>query len=375
VTVVTPSYNQASFIEETIRSVLLQGYPDLEYIVMDGGSTDGSVEIIRKYEPWLTYWTSGKDSGQTAAINDGLSRATGQVVAYLNSDDVYEPGTLEHAGQVFAADAPPLVYSNFRCCDSESAITNEHEVPDFDLQRLMLDNYIPQQTVFIRRDVWDAVGPFDAGLHFTMDYDFWLRACAGGHYPCRQNRTYARFRLHPESKTESQEYLFWCDIILVLERLFESAQLQEDMLAMRNRALSRVQWRAAGCAFRDSEIAAAERHVELAVKNYEAHPNPSELDLALAFLTHDREGGLLPPARARSVWRKAGLSGSRCARFRSVLDEEYVREALNDVSGQGLRQVVTMIMALLIQNPGRVAMWRLRRCLADAVRHPLRGSA
>src|SRR5439155_11304713 len=102
VTVVTPSYNQGQFVEETIRSVLLQGYPNLEYVVVDGGSTDESVEIIRKYEPWLAYWVSERDQGQTHAINKGLARATGEVFAYLNSDDLFVPGALTAIGEAYA---------------------------------------------------------------------------------------------------------------------------------------------------------------------------------------------------------------------------------------------------------------------------------
>ena len=96
ISVVTPSYNQAAFLEETIRSVLLQGYPNLEYLVMDGGSSDGSVEIIKKYEKYLAYWTSQKDAGPSDAIRKGFEKATGSILAYLNSDDLYLPGTLHH---------------------------------------------------------------------------------------------------------------------------------------------------------------------------------------------------------------------------------------------------------------------------------------
>ena len=102
ISIVTPSYNQGQFIEETIRSVLLQGYPDLEYIIMDGGSTDESVGVLKKYEPWITFWTREPDGGQTEAINKGFKRSTGEIVAWLNSDDLYTAGALHIASKAFA---------------------------------------------------------------------------------------------------------------------------------------------------------------------------------------------------------------------------------------------------------------------------------
>ncbi len=101
ISVVTPSYNQGQYIEETIRSVLLQGYPNLEYIVMDGGSSDNSLEIIQRYSPWLTYWTSERDEGQADAINKGFERANGKLIAWLNSDDIYYPGTVASSARAF----------------------------------------------------------------------------------------------------------------------------------------------------------------------------------------------------------------------------------------------------------------------------------
>ena len=105
ISIVTPSFNQGRFLEETIRSVLLQGYPSLEYIVMDGGSTDDSVDIIRKYEPWLMFWASGPDQGQSDAINKGFERATGAIWGYINSDDLYEPDALRTAAEIFLSGA------------------------------------------------------------------------------------------------------------------------------------------------------------------------------------------------------------------------------------------------------------------------------
>ncbi|MBC7078479.1 MAG: glycosyltransferase, partial [Synergistales bacterium] len=123
VSVVTPSYNQAQFIEETIRSVLLQGYPNLEYLILDGGSTDGSVELIRKYEPWLAYWVSERDEGQADAINRGWRRSTGEILAYLNSDDVYAPGAI-HRAVIYLLAHPNAVavVGSYKLIDAEGKV-------------------------------------------------------------------------------------------------------------------------------------------------------------------------------------------------------------------------------------------------------------
>src|SRR5881409_3781716 len=131
ISIVTPSYNQATFLEETIRSVLLQGYPNLEYIVMDGGSTDGSVEIIRKYEKHLTYWTSQKDAGASDAIRKGFERATGSILAYLNSDDLYLPGAVHHLINRFKTAGADVVYGNTYWIDDRSRILAERRQTPF----------------------------------------------------------------------------------------------------------------------------------------------------------------------------------------------------------------------------------------------------
>ena len=131
ISIVTPSYNQAAFLEETIRSVLLQGYPNLEYIVMDGGSTDGSVEIIKKYEKHLTYWTSQKDAGASDAIRKGFERATGSILAYLNSDDLYLPGAIHHLINRFKTAGADVVYGNTYWIDDRSRILAERRQTPF----------------------------------------------------------------------------------------------------------------------------------------------------------------------------------------------------------------------------------------------------
>lgn len=145
ISIVTPSYNQGQFIEETIRSVLLQGYPDLEYIIIDGGSTDESVEIIRKYERWITFWVSEPDSGQTNAINKGFKRSTGEIVAWLNSDDVYTAGSLCTAAKAFAEQPHvAVIYGKIDAIDADTSILSHISSREFDLEELYRRDYIRQ---------------------------------------------------------------------------------------------------------------------------------------------------------------------------------------------------------------------------------------
>src|ERR1043165_6010016 len=167
VSIVTPSFNQGRFIEEAIRSVLLQGYPDLEYIVIDGGSTDETVDIIRKYEPWLAYWVSERDGGQTNAINKGFERARGVVLAWLNSDDYYLPGAISEASrQLAAAPRPGMVYAGARAVGEEGKFLWKWRPPRFSFRTALVADYIPQPSAFFRTSIFREVGMLDERFRF-----------------------------------------------------------------------------------------------------------------------------------------------------------------------------------------------------------------
>jgi len=190
VTIVTPSYNQTLFIEETIRSILLQGYPRLEYIIIDGGSTDNSLDIIRHYDRYLAYWESKPDLGQSHAINKGWKRATGDIVAYLNSDDTYEPGAIAAIARFFVNNPEAdMVYGDCYQINHKSERIGTFLYKGFDLARL-LDNdtwHIPQQGVFIKKEILSKVGLLDESLHFKMDRDLFIRIARAGNVkriPC-----------------------------------------------------------------------------------------------------------------------------------------------------------------------------------------------
>jgi len=202
ISVVTPSFNQAPFLEETIQSVLSQGYPDLEYIVMDGGSTDGSMEIIGKYVDRLADWKSAKDGGQADAIRTGFERATGEILCWLNSDDTIAPGTLRTVGEFFAAHPDvDLVYGDLNLVDAEGKRLYTAR-PLLRLGILVYENaFIPQQAMFWRRSLYERVDGVDPKLRFAMDFDLVIRFLLAGATVRKLPGVLANYRWHPAAKS------------------------------------------------------------------------------------------------------------------------------------------------------------------------------
>jgi glycosyltransferase involved in cell wall biosynthesis len=185
-TIITPSFNQANFIEKTLRSVLDQGYGNLEYFVVDGGSTDGSVEIIRRYEDRLAWWVSEPDSGQTDALNKGLRRATGDIVAYINSDDYYLPGAFDVA--VAALEGSNAVWAAGTCRYADPNGRVDHVwhpvLPRGGRYWWILDSWgVPQAATFWRREAFQRFGLFREDMHFAFDTEFGLRLVLAGEMP------------------------------------------------------------------------------------------------------------------------------------------------------------------------------------------------
>jgi glycosyltransferase involved in cell wall biosynthesis len=206
INITTPSFNQGNFLEQTIQSVLDQAYPNLEYIIIDGGSADGSVDIIRKYEKKLSYWVSEKDKGQSDAINKGFRRASGEILAWLNSDDCYLPGTLERVADFFSSHpAVDLVYGDLLLIDSSGKTLGIRKVVPYNYTLALYGlSAVPQPSAFFRRRALDVVGLLDEELHYQMDIEFFLRFGKRGlnikHLPV----PLAMFRLHAQSKTVSE---------------------------------------------------------------------------------------------------------------------------------------------------------------------------
>ncbi|MFC1922227.1 glycosyltransferase family 2 protein [Chloroflexota bacterium] len=219
VSIVTPSYNQATYLEETIRSVLNQDYQNLEYIIVDGGSKDGSLEIIEKYANELAWWVSESDRGQTDAINKGFSKAKGEILAWINSDDTYLPGAISEAVEFL--DSYPdigLVYGDANLIDEDGEVIGRFPARQTDKRRLMRGYvHIPQQAAFFRADIWRTVGPLDPSFYFAMDYDLWVRISQQS--PIEYSpRLWANFRLHGDAKSIEADDRCWPEMVRVHRR-------------------------------------------------------------------------------------------------------------------------------------------------------------
>ncbi|HXD10400.1 MAG TPA: glycosyltransferase family 2 protein [Anaerolineales bacterium] len=235
VSVITPSFNQSRYIEATIQSVLSQDYQNIEYMIVDGGSQDGSTEIIKKYalesdslpsknpkqasglqSRSIDWWVSEKDKGQTDAINKGFARAKGEILAWLNSDDTYEPGAISAAVR-YLQEHPEagMVYGDCNFINEDGRVIGKFGAAQTD-EHLLRQGYvhIPQQTMFFRAELWKQVGPLDPSFYFAMDYDLWTRIAARAQLKYVP-QTWANFRLHTTGKTIVADDRCWPEMVRV----------------------------------------------------------------------------------------------------------------------------------------------------------------
>jgi glycosyltransferase involved in cell wall biosynthesis len=218
VSIVTPSYNQGQFIEETIRSVLLQGYPDLEYIIIDGGSTDNSVEIINKYEKWLTYWVSEPDKGQSQAINKGFEEATGEIYTWISSDDCLLKDALKNVAHAYRASPKAGAWcgsSLFATADGKRiGVRQPPERLDVDTIAAWSENSFGQPACFFSKDAWQQCAPLDENLQYGMDLDLWIKIAKKFAFE-KVSEVLAAERVHKDAKTQRDRgmmYAVQCQI-------------------------------------------------------------------------------------------------------------------------------------------------------------------
>jgi glycosyltransferase involved in cell wall biosynthesis len=249
VSIVTPSYNQAPFLEQTIRSVLEQDYPRIEYMVVDGGSTDGSVDIIKKYAKILEsdselsvqnqasalqnhsidWWISEKDNGQGEAINKGLSRAKGEIIAWLNSDDYYLPNAASSAVKVFEQNPDAvLLYGDMLAVDENRQTINVLKYKQLSLEDLLRFQIIGQPAVFMRRDAYERAGGLDTTFHFMLDHHLWIRIAQQGkilHVP----QVWAAARYHAQAKNRRVPVEFGREAFRILDWMKMQPDLAESL--------------------------------------------------------------------------------------------------------------------------------------------------
>jgi glycosyltransferase involved in cell wall biosynthesis len=201
ISIVTPSFNQARYIHHTVRSVLLQDYPDLEYMIFDGGSTDGTAKILAPYLNRLTHYQSAPDHGQSDAIASGFDRSTGQIMAWLNSDDMLAPGALHFVAQYFSEHPEVDALYSHRCIVGENNNVRSYWIlPEHHDYLMRRWDMIPQETCFWRRSLFEKCGNLNRSYHFALDYDLLLRFMSQGRF-ARVNRFLGAFRKHKEAKT------------------------------------------------------------------------------------------------------------------------------------------------------------------------------
>lgn len=255
ITLITPSYNQAPFLEETINSVLDQGYPNLQYGIIDGGSSDGSRRIIKKYRNHLDFAVIEPDNGQTDAINKGLSRADGEIVGWLCSDDTLLPGALNTIGRHFANNpGDDWIAGACHVIDTGGRVT-QTVVPcgEFTIAGLLLRDEdkpfnLPQPGVFWRRSLHDLLGVLDESLHYCMDFEFWLRLIESGRRPTLLEPALATYRLHDASKSCAMPIGFTREHIRV-----ESGYARSLPLPQRLRFQRRLGYMQRACVIHDTK--------------------------------------------------------------------------------------------------------------------------
>ena len=236
VSIITPSFNQARYLEQTIQSVLEQDYPSIEYIVVDGASTDGSVDVIEKYANKLAWWVSEKDSGQADAINKGFLRATGEIVAWLNSDDYYLPGAISAAVKAFEENPDVLlVYGNMLAVDERGNSFNALHYKQLTLQDLLCFQIIGQPAVFFRREVLSKAGMLDPTFHFLLDHHLWIRIAQHGRI-LHVDQTWAAARYHAEAKNRAKAAEFGREAFRVLAWAESQPNLGEAIRPVERRA-------------------------------------------------------------------------------------------------------------------------------------------
>lgn len=285
VSIITPSFNSVTTINRTIQSVLAQDYPYIEHIVIDGASSDGTTEILKK-NPHLR-WISEPDRGQSDALNKGFRMAKGEVIGWLNADDTYNPGAVSAAVRHLMAEPEvAVVYSHCNIIDEHDRVTGRIVAPPFDLAHDLLAHMLPQPTAFFRASALAHVGYVNPDLHYVMDRDLFMRL--GLHYRFKHvDATWANFRECQGTKTVSHPERFWLEVVSVFEQFLARSDLPTSVFAVKAQALARAYWLAGISQQTQSSPSAIEQGHSYCLKALETYPLlEQDLDFAVDQLIH-----------------------------------------------------------------------------------------
>jgi glycosyltransferase involved in cell wall biosynthesis len=238
VSIITPSYNQAKYLEQTIQSVLNQDYKKIEYIVIDGGSNDGSIDIIKKYQDKFAYWISEKDNGQADAINKGFAKANGEVIAWLNSDDYYLPNTISQVVKTFEENPDVvLIYGNMLAVDENGKTFNILNYKQLSLEDLICFQIIGQPAVFFRSSALQKTNGLNLDFHFLLDHLFWIELAQHGKI-LHVNQTWSAARYHAEAKNRAKAAEFGKEAFRILSLVEQDKSLSTIFEKVKNRAVA-----------------------------------------------------------------------------------------------------------------------------------------
>lgn len=307
VCIVTPSYNQADYLEETIRSVLLQGYPNLEYIVVDGKSIDSSQDIIHKYERWLTHWVIEPDSGQSDAINKGWRLGKGEIVAWINSDDLYCTNTLKTVADSFAGNPEVgLVHGDCICVNSSGVELGVLSSGPVVVRRLLTGrNTLLQPSTFFKRSLLNQTGVLDTQLHYVMDYDLWVRMLVAGSVTKYIPFPLSKYRLHRNAKTVRDEFQMKAEVKKVLDRMYENRSSSDIFQKWKKTAYSNYHWSIGEAYMKDRQLDLARREFWMAIRLQPLRPATLIL---LAFLLDTSLGTQLGSLLHELQWQVSRAS-------------------------------------------------------------------
>lgn len=379
VSIVTPSYNKGRFIEETILSIKNQDYPNIEHIIVDGGSTDNTLDIIKKWESsYNMRWISELDKGQSDAINKGWRMAKGEILAYLNADDTYMPWAVKTAVKFFAEHPDvSMVYGDCNIINEHSEMIIRGVGEEFDLGEMLCGpGKVPQPAVFVRKEVLNEIGYFDTNLHYAMDHDLWIRI--GLRLKIEHiSRLLANFRRCSGTKSVDEEYKFGDDRLYILDKFFSNRELPKEVRVLKRRAYSYAHLRAGSGRLKQRQRGKAGKHL---IKAFILYPQQlmksMAISLLITFFLGRRATDIAVNWKSKN-WRQTrkseeGINGGKITVYMDSSNSIFFSRLKNLVSESGVK--VEEVALPEKKTDVLRGAWRLKRAEPKIV-HYLWGSS